>query len=184
MEYRCLTGRCSGLANSLQSEVAVGPPVTDQSVKPKAAHLGSRTYTGIWDTGATACVVSQKVVTECGLVPIRVVQVHHAQGKSLAPVYLASLFLPNRVAYLVVNVTRGDLSGCDVLIGMDVIGTGDFAVSLDQGKTVFSFRIPSGGPIDFTASTPLTRGGSKPGRNDPCPCGSGRKYKKCHGRKS
>src|SRR5436309_10734565 len=22
---------------------------------------------------------------------------------------------------------------------------------------------------------------SKPGRNDPCPCGSGRKFKKCHG---
>ena len=22
----------------------------------------------------------------------------------------------------------------------------------------------------------------KPGRNDPCPCGSGAKYKKCHGR--
>ena len=22
---------------------------------------------------------------------------------------------------------------------------------------------------------------SKPGRNDPCPCGSGKKYKKCHG---
>lgn len=24
-------------------------------------------------------------------------------------------------------------------------------------------------------------GGGKVGRNDPCPCGSGRKYKKCHG---
>lgn len=24
----------------------------------------------------------------------------------------------------------------------------------------------------------------KPGRNDPCPCGSGRKYKACHGRPS
>jgi preprotein translocase subunit SecA len=24
--------------------------------------------------------------------------------------------------------------------------------------------------------------GEKIGRNDPCPCGSGRKYKKCHGR--
>ncbi|MDE3076565.1 MAG: SEC-C domain-containing protein, partial [Chloroflexota bacterium] len=23
--------------------------------------------------------------------------------------------------------------------------------------------------------------GVKVGRNDPCPCGSGRKYKKCHG---
>ena len=23
--------------------------------------------------------------------------------------------------------------------------------------------------------------GAKVGRNDPCPCGSGKKYKKCHG---
>jgi preprotein translocase subunit SecA len=23
--------------------------------------------------------------------------------------------------------------------------------------------------------------GQKTGRNDPCPCGSGKKYKKCHG---
>jgi uncharacterized protein YecA (UPF0149 family) len=23
--------------------------------------------------------------------------------------------------------------------------------------------------------------GDKVGRNDPCPCGSGKKYKKCHG---
>ncbi len=28
---------------------------------------------------------------------------------------------------------------------------------------------------------PVTRDGSKVGRNDPCPCGSGKKYKKCHG---
>ena len=29
--------------------------------------------------------------------------------------------------------------------------------------------------------TPVTAD-SEPGRNDPCPCGSGKKYKKCHGR--
>jgi len=29
---------------------------------------------------------------------------------------------------------------------------------------------------------PVRRGGSKVGRNDPCPCGSGKKYKKCCGR--
>lgn len=29
---------------------------------------------------------------------------------------------------------------------------------------------------------PLTRDTPKVGRNDPCPCGSGRKYKMCHGR--
>ena len=29
---------------------------------------------------------------------------------------------------------------------------------------------------------PFKRAGDKVGRNDPCPCGSGKKYKKCHGR--
>ncbi|HEU0086180.1 MAG TPA: SEC-C metal-binding domain-containing protein [Pseudonocardiaceae bacterium] len=24
-------------------------------------------------------------------------------------------------------------------------------------------------------------GGQEPARNEPCPCGSGRKYKRCHG---
>jgi preprotein translocase subunit SecA len=32
-----------------------------------------------------------------------------------------------------------------------------------------------------TASQPVVNGGPKVGRNDPCPCGSGKKYKKCHG---
>ena len=27
--------------------------------------------------------------------------------------------------------------------------------------------------------TPIVRSGPKVGRNDPCPCGSGKKYKKC-----
>jgi preprotein translocase subunit SecA len=27
----------------------------------------------------------------------------------------------------------------------------------------------------------VRREGPKVGRNDPCPCGSGKKYKKCHG---
>jgi preprotein translocase subunit SecA len=32
-----------------------------------------------------------------------------------------------------------------------------------------------------TAAAESNRPGGKVGRNDPCPCGSGRKYKKCHG---
>ncbi|MGH7163886.1 MAG: SEC-C metal-binding domain-containing protein, partial [Planctomycetota bacterium] len=31
---------------------------------------------------------------------------------------------------------------------------------------------------------PIRRDAPKVGRNDPCPCGSGLKYKKCHGRTS
>jgi preprotein translocase subunit SecA len=32
-----------------------------------------------------------------------------------------------------------------------------------------------------TAPQQVVRGSAKVGRNDPCPCGSGKKYKKCHG---
>ena len=32
------------------------------------------------------------------------------------------------------------------------------------------------------SNTPVRRDGDKVGRNDPCPCGSGKKYKRCHGR--
>ena len=34
---------------------------------------------------------------------------------------------------------------------------------------------------DESAHTPYVREGKKVGRNDPCPCGSGKKYKQCHG---
>jgi preprotein translocase subunit SecA len=30
----------------------------------------------------------------------------------------------------------------------------------------------------------VTRQGRKIGRNEPCPCGSGKKYKHCHGKLS
>ncbi len=33
-----------------------------------------------------------------------------------------------------------------------------------------------------TAKTPFVREGRKIGRNEPCPCGSGKKYKQCHGK--
>jgi preprotein translocase subunit SecA len=35
---------------------------------------------------------------------------------------------------------------------------------------------------DEPAARPVQREHDKVGRNDPCPCGSGKKYKKCHGR--
>ena len=32
---------------------------------------------------------------------------------------------------------------------------------------------------DPTGLNPLVKGKKEPGRNDPCPCGSGKKYKDC-----
>jgi len=35
--------------------------------------------------------------------------------------------------------------------------------------------------VDGAVEAPAARGAATPGRNDPCPCGSGMKYKRCHG---
>ncbi len=40
------------------------------------------------------------------------------------------------------------------------------------------------GGEDVPAQQPFVREGRKVGRNEPCPCGSGKKYKHCHGRLS
>jgi preprotein translocase subunit SecA len=45
---------------------------------------------------------------------------------------------------------------------------------LEQARSV------SSGSADGNGAAPR-RSGEKVGRNDPCPCGSGKKYKKCHG---
>ncbi|HEX6137572.1 MAG TPA: preprotein translocase subunit SecA [Casimicrobiaceae bacterium] len=39
-----------------------------------------------------------------------------------------------------------------------------------------------GGDTAVAVAPPFVRAGAKVGRNDPCPCGSGKKYKHCHGR--
>jgi len=44
----------------------------------------------------------------------------------------------------------------------------------ENGKWWFVDGVQISGP-------PVRREGPKVGRNDPCPCGSGKKYKKCHG---
>src|SRR5690606_26383073 len=38
-----------------------------------------------------------------------------------------------------------------------------------------------GAPQKPAEQKPVVREGPRVGRNDPCPCGSGKKYKKCHG---
>lgn len=35
---------------------------------------------------------------------------------------------------------------------------------------------------DLGGAAPFVRAGRKVGRNEPCPCGSGKKFKQCHGR--
>ena len=50
----------------------------------------------------------------------------------------------------------------------------------DRRRTDTEGRGPH--PSRSESRSPYVRGGRKVGRNEPCPCGSGKKYKQCHGR--
>ena len=43
--------------------------------------------------------------------------------------------------------------------------------------------LPAMSAGDGEKQTPMVREAAKVGRNEPCPCGSGKKFKKCHGRR-
>jgi predicted aspartyl protease len=113
-------------------------------------------YSAIWDTGATNTGVTPRVVSECGLVPIGQTQVVGVHGEELSNVYLIDVYLPNSV--IVREITASEVPGLtsrldDILIGMDIIGLGAFAVSNYRGKTTFTFRMPSVEEIDFVSSS-------------------------------
>jgi preprotein translocase subunit SecA len=55
----------------------------------------------------------------------------------------------------------------------------DEALAAEGAATAVEER-PS--PMAMPSAAPFVRAGGKVGRNDPCPCGSGKKFKHCHGR--
>lgn len=147
----------------------------------------------LWDTGATNSVVTVSMATALGLKPISKVWSFHAKGKSLVNVYLVNIYLPNNIMIPNVRVSEcEDGSGnFGVIIGMDIITIGDFAITNVGGITTFSYRIPSVEEINFEKEPeklpkpPIDEEKMKfanTSRNALCPCGSGKKYKHCHGK--
>ena len=152
----------------------------------KGEHPHVETFKALWDTGATGSVITKNVVDKLGLIPTGFGKVYHANGECIVNTYLINIFLPNQVGIPSLRVTEGILNGSDVLIGMDIISGGDFSISNNNGQTIFTFQIPATHEHDYVKEindklhTPILKD-KLPGRNDPCHCGSGKKYKNCHG---
>ena len=141
------SGRVRVLTNEVQVSEAYDPRLGGPQPVPKP-------YKCIWDTGATGTVITPKVGAELNLTPsgkTMVQGVGPGQTPNIheADTYLVNLYLPNKVMLVGVRVSENSIAGADVLIGMDVITQGDFAVSNHEGKTAFTFRVPSCGKIDF-----------------------------------
>lgn len=168
------------IVQMLVSQIGITTPFENEHLHKKSH--GIRNYVALWDTGATSSVITSKIAEECELTTCGFVNIGTANGVCVVPTYFISVWLPNRVCINPIKVCQGKLSGeIDVLIGMDVMHRGDLAINHFQGKTSFSFRMPSLHKIDYVK---LTQDNPEKtiGRNKNCPCGSGKKYKHCHGK--
>lgn len=170
----CFTYEYKGISRHL---------ITPARVESKINKQNNIEIRALWDTGATCSLITKEVASKLNLKPVSKTFMSTPSAE-FAPTneYLISLDLPNNTTFPNLKVAEGVLNGCDMLIGMDVISNGDFAVSNFNGKTTFTFRMPSLMKFDFTKESylkPIENEGRKIGRNDPCPCGSGKKFKQC-----
>ena len=104
-----------------------------------------------WDTGATNTCISEEIAIKYNLKPVSMVQSKTPSGILNAPVYFIDIILNNEVIFRNWKVMGSKIGaqGIDVLIGMDIISKGDFAISNYNGKTQFSFRLPSQEDVDY-----------------------------------
>jgi hypothetical protein len=167
------TQEAKGLAREIHSAVLISVPEADSE---GVSHNKPVEYRAIWDTGATRTVITEKVAQDLRLMITGYSKIGTVGGIIDATEHRIDIWLPNRLRVEEVPVLKGCISDkFDVLIGMDIITMGDFAFTNFGGRSVFSFRIPSLQTIDFAERR-------EPSRNAPCPCGSGKKYKHCHGK--
>ena len=160
MQHHAFTTRYNGRTRVLFNKVNVCLPITPEEAQTQKVEF--KEYIAIWDTGATHSAITKRVVDDLGLQPTGVRETRHAGGKSSNNTYLVNIALPNKVMVPHVRVTEVQLIPDDnvsdneqpqLLIGMDIIGLGDFAVTNTNDKTTFSFRIPSVQEIDFIPDT-------------------------------
>lgn len=187
--FQAFTTAGKGRLNVLKTKVDI---LLDKEINPTG---GNMKIDAIWDTGATNTVISLDIAKQMSLVPIGIVSVSTANGIAKSYKYIITLKLPNDVVINDIEVTSGNLGkGVDMLIGMDIIGLGDFAVTNYNGKTIFSYRYPSCEVIDYCKEATKINNKKiekeirrnkeliKQHGNEKCPCGSGRKYRYCCGK--
>lgn len=117
------------------------------------------TVKALWDTGASSSCVSHDVVSDLGLTAIGKCMVSTPTGSKEVDTFCLDARLPNNVNFEGIVVMDSEIGnqGIGMLVGMDIIGQGDFAVSNHDGRTVFTYRYPSVGCIDFVNQLAVQR---------------------------
>ena len=97
---------------------------------------------GIFDTGASRSAISERVAERLALRKVNAITVHTAAGTVQQDCHVVNIVvMPNEIVFPAHQVTSAKLHSCDILIGMDIIGLGDFIISRRHGFLVVEFRL-------------------------------------------
>ncbi len=145
-EQKAFTSRVNGRIREIRTSAGLFKVEPGEEIRSQQIVA----FHAIWDTGASNTAIASSVTEKLNISPVSYTRVSTGGGEVHAPVYLLNIVLPNNVIIPNVKVTAlKGISNCDVLIGMDIISLGDFALTHVGGKACFSFRIPSSRCIDF-----------------------------------
>jgi hypothetical protein len=133
--HRAFDTEYGNIVKELKTEATLFPA-------PKSLAAKGIKTSVIWDTGATHSSLSIKIAKDLELKPIDTKVVRGVNSSKLVDVVIAEIELANGTLLANRRFSVCDIPGTDVLIGMDIITLGDFAISNSGGKTLFSFAIP------------------------------------------
>jgi predicted aspartyl protease len=142
IEYRAFITVYEGLTSEISTPVRLEPLITsDKNL------LGTQIeIEALWDTGATMTCIKPSLWNKLKLRQSELVEsiiMSGIGGDVEADGTLVSIWLtPNFVIALCPAYIADFPGGEELLIGMDIIGMGDFAICNADGKTSFSFAIP------------------------------------------
>ena len=129
------------MINAIQTDCIVMPSIEEITQSRQLCY--TEVMSMVWDTGATNTLVSSQVVEALGLVPIEKSLVEGVGGIVESSVYRISIYLADNIVFKNVKVLCSDIGDYDLVVGMDIIAQGDFAISNNGGQVCFSFRYPS-----------------------------------------
>ena len=110
----------------------------------------------LWDTGAQCSLISMSVVEKLGLTANGKMKIKTPSGEKEFDTYMVDAIIPAEeegVRFTGIQVAESMIGSqnVDFLVGMNIICMGDFAVSNYNGRTAFTFRMPSMNETNYRA---------------------------------
>ena len=151
------------LHDSPRSFVGIGTPDqhnthTQERRGRVPLRLHDKKFMAVWDTGSVITMVTPQVIETADLQPVGMHPTTGIDGiVKLRTSYFAVIWMPSKAdapnrqgvtlhpSEVVGLEQNGQLGDVDILIGMDIIGRGDAAITVEDGQAWFSYCWPPRG---------------------------------------